>query len=168
MAFLFWLLSSSLKGVLNWVAATPLTHSPRVLNSCCIREHIVPHSIPPVRDPDQLEEAETPEEKRKRKIFSDLCKCHGWKLLFLECRPGVWHFYFTLAYINLSNLCIYSGYCLNAQSYLPILYISSHIGSLIFRLYLTSWVDFDKVLSGGFFVNPHFQTEPKINLGIRM
>lgn len=109
MAFLFWLLSSSLKGVVYSVVATPLARSPPLLNSWCTKEHAVPLSIPPVSGPDQLEEADTPE-NRKRKIFPDLCESRGQKLLFLECRPVVWHFYFTLTHINLSNLCIYSGY----------------------------------------------------------
>lgn len=103
-------LSPSLKGVVYGVVATPLAHSSQVPNSWGTKEPTVPHSITVVCDPEQMEEAETPEENGKRRIFPDLCEYHGQSLLFLECMAGVWHFYFTFTHINSSNLCIYSGY----------------------------------------------------------
>lgn len=63
------ILFPSLTRVICGVAANPLAHSPQLLHSWGTKEPTVFHSIPLVCDPDQLEEAETPEENRREKSF---------------------------------------------------------------------------------------------------
>lgn len=101
------------KGSGHWVWVVPQT----IFHHCSAPD--VPKECPSStlyhlsHVPDWLEQAVLQKGKgqQEEKIFPDL---RGQKLHFLECRPGVCHFYFTEPHTNLSNLCIYPGYFYSA------------------------------------------------------
>lgn len=126
--------------------------------------------------PDWLEEAVPQKGKgqQEKKIFPDL---RGQKLYFLECRPGVCHFYFIEPYANLSNLCIYTGYFYCAPKLsTPALHLFL-VCFLYLQAFFNCWrnyhADSEKVFNYGFlfvcfFMPTCLKSEIKISLFCHM